>query len=352
VFYQILRRLVRKIGRNRYRRLVILSALVVAVGLFGIRIFEFGENEQFTSFEDALWWVFVTVTTVGFGDKYPITVGGRIVAVLVMFFGIGFLGLLISTITGELFDRKLKEERGMKQINAKGHIVLCNWNFKAEDIIRELRSDPKTDEIPIVIVAKTEQKPVDDEEIYFVQGDPTGESVLKRAHIEEASTAIVLLDEEVEPEARDAKAILTVLTIESLSPKVYTCVELLDPENVQHAKRAKADEIVVTGELSSRLLVRSALDHGISEVVSELVCGLYGNAFYKVEVPSSYVEKTMEELFGILKRDYNTILIALEHDGKSVTNPSLSAVARQGDRLVVLAEKRPKFEKRWGGEKR
>ncbi|MCK5381996.1 MAG: hypothetical protein KAJ81_11015, partial [Candidatus Latescibacteria bacterium] len=78
---------------------------------------------------------------------------------------------------------------------------------------------------------------------------------------------------------------------------------------------------------------------------SELVCGLYGNAFYKVEVPLSCVGKTMEELYGLLKREYNTVLIALEHNGKSVTNPSLSAVARQGDRLVVLAGERPKFEK-------
>lgn len=344
MFYQILLRLVRKIGRNRYRRLVILSGLVVAVGVWGIWVFEFDANdEQFQSFGDALWWVFVTVTTVGFGDKVPITAGGRVVAVLVMFFGIGFLGLLISTITGELFERKLMEERGMRKVKTKGHIVICNWNFKAEDIIRELRSDPKTREIPIVIVAKTEQKPVDDEEIFFVQGDATGEQVLKRARIEEASTAIVLLDEGVEPESRDAKAILTVLTIESLSPKVYTCVELLDPGNVQHARRARADEIVVTGELSSRLLVRSALDHGISDVVSELVCGLYGNAFYKVDVPSSYVGKSVEEIFGLLKREYDTILIALEHDGKSVTNPSLSVVAQQGDRLVVLAKERPRL---------
>ncbi|MFH1007848.1 MAG: ion channel [Candidatus Latescibacterota bacterium] len=346
MFFQIWLHLVQKIARNRYRRLVVLSALVVVIGVFGIRFFEFGRNEQFTSFQDSLWWVFVTVTTVGFGDKVPITVGGRIVAVLVMFFGIGFLGLLISTITGELFDRKLKEERGMNQITTKGHIVLCNWNFKAEDIISELRSDPKSAEMPIVIVAKTEKKPVDDENIFFVRGDPTGETVLLRAHIEEAATAIVLLDEEVEPEARDAKAILTVLTIESLSPEVYTCVELLDPENVQHARRARADEIVVTGELSSRLLVRSALDHGISDVVSELVCGSYGNAFYMVDVPSAYVGRTMEELFGVLKREYNTILIALEHDGKSITNPKLSVVTCQGDRLVVLAEERPVFEKR------
>jgi len=54
----------------------------------------------------------------------------------------------------------------------------------------------------------------------------------------------------------------------------------------------------------------------------------------------------MEDLLLLLKRDYNTILIALEHEGKSVTNPSLSVIAQQGDRLVVLAEERPKFEKR------
>ena len=47
-----------------------------------------------TSASDALWWVFVTITTVGYGDRYPVTNVGRAVAVLVMIAGVGLFGTL------------------------------------------------------------------------------------------------------------------------------------------------------------------------------------------------------------------------------------------------------------------
>jgi voltage-gated potassium channel len=47
---------------------------------------------------DGIWWAVVTVTTVGYGDVYPRSVGGRIVAMIVMLFGIGFLSVLTATI--------------------------------------------------------------------------------------------------------------------------------------------------------------------------------------------------------------------------------------------------------------
>lgn len=51
------------------------------------------------SFLDALWWAFVTATTVGYGDISPASGGGRIVASILMIFGIGLIGSLTSTIT-------------------------------------------------------------------------------------------------------------------------------------------------------------------------------------------------------------------------------------------------------------
>ena len=51
------------------------------------------------SFGDALWWSIVTCTTVGYGDISPSTVSGRIIAVVLMVFGIGLLGMLTGTIT-------------------------------------------------------------------------------------------------------------------------------------------------------------------------------------------------------------------------------------------------------------
>jgi voltage-gated potassium channel len=55
---------------------------------------------------DALWWAYVTVTTVGYGDKYPVTSSGRIVGVLLMTIGVGLFGV----ITGYLANAFLKHQ--------------------------------------------------------------------------------------------------------------------------------------------------------------------------------------------------------------------------------------------------
>jgi voltage-gated potassium channel len=50
------------------------------------------------SYGDALWWAVVTVTTVGYGDRFPVTAGGRAVAVILMLVGIGLIGTLTATV--------------------------------------------------------------------------------------------------------------------------------------------------------------------------------------------------------------------------------------------------------------
>jgi voltage-gated potassium channel len=50
------------------------------------------------SFPEALWWAVVTVTTVGYGDRFPVTGGGRTIAVILMLVGIGLIGVLTATV--------------------------------------------------------------------------------------------------------------------------------------------------------------------------------------------------------------------------------------------------------------
>lgn len=64
------------------------------------------------SFPDALWWSFVTCTTVGYGDISPSSTIGRIIAVLLMIFGIGLLGMLTGAITTYFTSPKHSEEHG------------------------------------------------------------------------------------------------------------------------------------------------------------------------------------------------------------------------------------------------
>lgn len=58
-----------------------------------------------TSFGDALWWACTTVTTVGYGDRYPVTTTGRCVAVVLMMFGIGLVGAVTAAVTAWILGR-------------------------------------------------------------------------------------------------------------------------------------------------------------------------------------------------------------------------------------------------------
>jgi voltage-gated potassium channel len=52
--------------------------------------------------EDALWYALVTITTVGYGDRFPVTLGGRITAFFIMFMGVGIIGVLASVLSSVL----------------------------------------------------------------------------------------------------------------------------------------------------------------------------------------------------------------------------------------------------------
>ena len=77
---------------------VIATATIVITLVAGI-LMTVVERETYPSIGSGLWWAVQTTTTVGYGDNVPATVGGRLVAVLVMFFGIGFLTVITAAIT-------------------------------------------------------------------------------------------------------------------------------------------------------------------------------------------------------------------------------------------------------------
>ena len=68
------------------------------------------EGALITSFGGALWWACVTVTTVGYGDLYPVTTTGRVVAVVLMVFGVALIGALTATVATWLVGQ-VGEER-------------------------------------------------------------------------------------------------------------------------------------------------------------------------------------------------------------------------------------------------
>ena len=226
----------------------------------------------------------------------------------------------------------------MGSYDLEGHIILCEWNDRTKEILKDLRADRRAASAPIVLVADIDAKPVVDEHLYFVRGDLT-EDHLKRAGIEKAATVVIVGDRSLASGARDAKAVLSVLTVESLNPDVYSIVELASEENVRHCERAHADEIIVGAEFSSRVISTATLDHGISTVLRELLSAQVGHDLITVPVPEGVGGRHFFDVFCDLKREHGMIALAiLRHGGGTVeTNPESDTVVGHDDRLVVVS---------------
>ena len=131
---------------NHFGYVLITTIILILLGAFAI---SYLENMDIG---DSIWWSFVTTTSVGYGDIYPTTNLGRIIAVLLMIVGLGFVGMLSGTIaTYFLSEKKIK--------NSYRDIVLEDIKDKL-DSFDDLSSD-ELDDICLVLKSLKSSQTID-----------------------------------------------------------------------------------------------------------------------------------------------------------------------------------------------
>jgi voltage-gated potassium channel len=91
------------------------SALLAFCGALAVLSVERDRGGNIASFGDALWWAATTMTTVGYGDRYPVTGQGRLVAVALMLSGIALLGVVTATLASWLVEHVSAAEKEQTQ---------------------------------------------------------------------------------------------------------------------------------------------------------------------------------------------------------------------------------------------
>ena len=319
-----------KVDKRFFSSLLIGLVLFLAVAAVAIWLAETdGSLEQLGR---SFYWAGATVLGLGEGGFVAGPVGW-VVGWLLALFGVAIVAAITGALVGFVIDFLLKEGQGMGAAGYRDHIVVCGWNATARDLISELAKDEYGTKI--VLLHNSERSPADDS-IYFVRGDTTNESDLKRAGIENAVSAIIC-PADGSNEA-DMSSILTVLAIETLAPDVRTVVEVNNPDHVAHFRRAEVDEVMVTSKLASHLLARTAMYPGLSQLVVDIVSGGEGSELYRVTLPDDCVGMSIDELASKLRRDHRATLLAVARDGSTHTNPDQDFRLLPNDDLVVVAE--------------
>ncbi len=329
--------------RSQALKVVLLTVVLLAFSSSGFMYFELADKPDL-AWADAVWWSIVTMTTVGYGDFFPTTFGGRyLIGIPTMLFGISILGYLLSTLATYLIEERSKELKGMSELDLRNHILIIHYPGVARvtAVLNELRNDPKTASGPVVLIdADLEELPESLAEtgLRYVRGDASKESTLERACYREARFAIVLSRDPNNPRTDDAN-LAAALTLEHLNPNIFTVAECIDPERVDLLYKAGCDAVVCLTALATNLVVHELLDPGIQMVIGEATNNLSGQTFYLVDIVHAG-GGTYGTARGMLE-DGGCAVLGLEKQGKVSLNPAAAMPLDDGDRMVCIAPSRP-----------
>jgi voltage-gated potassium channel len=314
---------------------------VLLYGSTGFLYFELEANPQLT-WLDGIWYAVVTVTTVGYGDLSPLTVGGRfLVAMPLMFLGIGLVAYVLSLAASALVQAKSKEIHGMNRHTLKKHLVFFNFPGldKMHRVLDELEGDSRLGEsLPKVLIDDhlLELPPeLIKRNVAFVRGNPTRDETLERASLDDAAFALVMTSRQ-SAEYSDSRNVAIALAIEGRAPHVFSVVECDDFATHELLKKAGSDAIVCTSRFDAHFLAHELLSPGTQEVVDQLTSNLRGQQIcltrYEGKKTISFAQ------LGEACQKHGHMAIGIRSGGTTRFNPGSDAEVRRGDSVISIGE--------------
>ncbi|PNF22751.1 Calcium-activated potassium channel slowpoke [Cryptotermes secundus] len=244
------------------------------------------QNPQQLSYWTCVYFLIVTMSTVGYGDVYCQTVLGRTFLVFFLLVGLAIFASCIPEIidligTRPKYGGTLKNERGRRHIVVCGHITYESVSHFLKDFLHEDREDV---DVEVVFLHR---KPPDLEleglfkrhftTVEFFQGSIMNPIDLQRVKVHEADACLVLANKYCQdPDAEDAANIMRVISIKNYSDDIRVIIQLMQYHNKAYLLNIpswdwkQGDDVICLAELKLGFIAQSCLAPGFSTMMANL----------------------------------------------------------------------------------
>jgi len=296
--------------------LSIVASLVVTYHLAAFVIYRIEadvEGSLIRSYPQALWYTLVTVSTVGYGDLYPVSAAGRLVASTLIIVSVGFIGYVIGKFGDLAVERNRRIFLGMEGTEFTGHYVIIGWNELSRIVIKEMLQAGfrvgvlSGDEREITEIRSVFPQT---ESIFVTFGLLQDDAAYERLNIREAAGAILLSGE-------DTATLITVLELRSVNPNLK-----------------------ITAYIKNSQLKKTVENAGVQYVISpnEVVGRMIASATFEPDV-SSFLEDILSTTAGEEDLDIQEYQLTEGHElvGRAVAEASNDLEARTGARFLTFS---------------
>ena len=310
-----------------------LLSVVLAAGAVGFHVVE--GWAWFDSFYIAL----ITLTTVGFGEVFPMSTQGRVFAsifmlsgVTAMFVSIALLGdLVIKLELADYFGRRRRERMFGK---LSDHFIVCGAGRVGRCVVEELLRSGV--EVSVIENDPEQAKWALDRDLPVVVADATHDDTLRAARIESAAGLVAAI-------ASDAENVYVTLTARVLNPKLRISARASDEQAEDKLRTAGATTVLTPYPFIGHRLAQSLLRPHVLSFL-DVATAFSKSSERDLEIgqvrvsPSSpVVSKTLEE--SGIRQNYSLIVLAIQKpDEPMLFNPAPGTRIEVGDYLITMGE--------------
>ncbi len=325
--------------------LLIAVSFVTFIGGAVIYVFEAHANEKIQNIFDAIYWSLITISTVGYGDITPVTHEGKVLTMILIIIGIGFISFATSIIASAFTEKleELKAERVVRIIKGMNDVYLiCGFSNEAEILCERFKKESQ--DFVVVDIDEERVKKANIKGYIAIKGDITQKDFLKTLDFEKLSKVFVLTN-------NDISNSFIILSIKAFCKKKELDIIALanDEKNVSKMKKAGAKYVVVPTTVTA-LLMAEYIGHPITFEVIDAILTEKKNAVIDeiIVIENSILDgKLIGEvdfdkykliLFGVMKKNESPLLnetLKIEH-GHFYFNPPFDLRLEAGDILVVM----------------
>jgi len=305
------------------------------------------EGSSIKSIFDAFWYSIVTLTTVGYGDAYPVTVTGKLLSLVLILFSLGILSYVIGQISSKIQAYMEKKKLGYYGTDFENHVILVGWNdfgkLIADEIIRAnqkmaIVTDDR-DDVDFI-------KELYGDNVFVNFGELNSMESLEKTNIGKSVSLFINLSD-------DSKALIYLINLRKNFKDVNVVAYLSNTELRETFYSAGATYVIPEKDISSKLIASFVFEPDVAKFAEDLIttstnkesCDMVE---FKVGDSNPFLGINCLEAFISLKKEYNVVLLGLSKKSNEgynlIKNPGEEVIIEKGDYLIIVVDGSSKKE--------
>lgn len=306
-------------------------------------------NGTIHSMPEAIWYSIVTLTTVGYGDYYPVTPLGKVFSSFLVIGSLGLTGYVFGSVSNAINKYMENKKLGVYGTEYTDHIIIFGYDQFANNVIDQVI---ETEHNVVIITNKKSDIDLihehyeDNNNVFAMFMDYTHIEALEKVNLKEARTIFVNFED-------DTETLIHFLNIKSYCPEKDIVVTIYNSSLKGTFINAGVTYIVCKNEISSKLVASFMFEPDVARLTDDIMSTAttdfhYDMIEYLIKPKNYLVGKNGHEVFMAMKNDFDAILLGFSHYENDkwnlLKNPGKQHSLNPGDYIILMANGASKKE--------